>query len=229
MSPIRAVLFDVDFTLAKPGPELGPEGYVRIGARHGLTLDPSRFDDARDAALVHLERHPDFDHDDAIWFAFTERIVLGMGGAQPASYDCAVEITKGWEQHENFELYEDVLPVMDELRRAGLKIGLVTNSSRDVDAFARHHALDVDATIGSLDHGKTKPHASIFAALLDLLDVDAADAAMVGDTIADDIEGALALGMRAVLVDRYGRHPDYESRLEDLYGLPAALGLPRPA
>jgi HAD superfamily hydrolase (TIGR01662 family) len=229
MSPLRAVLFDVDFTIARPGPELGPEGYVRIGARHGLTLDPLQFDTARDAALVDLERHPDFDHDDEIWFAFTERIVLGMGGAQPASYACAVEITKGWELHENFELYEDVLPVLEELRRAGLKIGLVTNSSRDVHAFAQHHALDVDATIGSLDHGKTKPHASIFAALLELLDVEPADAAMVGDTLADDIEGALALGMRAVLVDRYGRHPGFEPRLEDLYGLPAALGLPRPA
>jgi putative hydrolase of the HAD superfamily len=229
VSPIRAVLFDVDFTLAKPGPELGPEGYARIGSRHGLTLDPSSFDAARDAALEHLERHPEHDHDDAIWYAFTERIVIGMGGTQPASYACAVEITKGWERHENFELYEDALPVLDEIRRAGLKIGLVTNSSRDVHAFAQHHALDVDATIGSLAHGKTKPHASIFAALLDLLDVEPADAAMVGDTLADDIEGALALGMRAVLVDRYGRYPGYEPRLEDLYGLPAALGLPRPA
>jgi HAD superfamily hydrolase (TIGR01549 family) len=229
VSPIRAVLFDVDFTLARPGPELGPEGYVRIGSRHGLTLDPSSFDAARDAALEHLERHPEHDHDDAIWYAFTERIVIGMGGTQPASYACAVEITKGWERHENFELYEDALPVLDEIRRAGLKIGLVTNSSRDVHAFAQHHSLDVDATIGSLEHGKTKPHASIFAALLDLLDVEPADAAMVGDTLADDIEGALALGMRAVLVDRYGRHPGYQPRLEDLYGLPAALGLPRPA
>ena len=30
---LRAVLFDVDFTLAKPGPDLGPEGYRRLGAR----------------------------------------------------------------------------------------------------------------------------------------------------------------------------------------------------
>src|SRR5881396_415410 len=35
---LRAVVFDVDFTLAKPGPDLGPEGYRRIGARHGLDL-----------------------------------------------------------------------------------------------------------------------------------------------------------------------------------------------
>jgi len=229
MAALRAVLFDVDFTLARPGPELGPEGYVRIGARHGLTLDPAAFEEARDAALVDLTRHPELDHDDEIWFAFTERIVLGMGGTQPSSHACAVEITRGWELHENFELYEDTLPVLDELRAAGLKIGLITNSARDVEAFARHHALDVDAAIGSIAHGKSKPHASIFAAVLSLLEVEPADAAMVGDSVEDDIDGALALGMRAILVDRLGRHPGFEPRLEDLYGLPAALGLPRPA
>jgi hypothetical protein len=52
--PVRAIVFDVDFTLARPGPDLGPEGYERLGARHGLTLDPSRYDDARRAALVDL-------------------------------------------------------------------------------------------------------------------------------------------------------------------------------
>ncbi len=224
---LRAVLFDVDFTLARPGPELGPEGYVRSGDRHGLALDAARFDEARNAALTELKRHPELDHDDEIWFAFTERIVLGMGGTPPASHACAVEITRGWERHENFELYEDTLPVLEELRAAGLKIGLVTNSARDVEAFARHHRLEVDAAIGSVGHGKTKPHASIFAAVLERLGVEPAAAAMVGDTVEDDIEGALAIGMRAVLVDRLGRYPNFEPRVEDLYGLPAALGLPR--
>ncbi len=226
---LRAVLFDVDFTLARPGPELGPEGYVRSGDRHGLALDAARFDAARNAALVDLKRHPELDHDDEIWFAFTERIVLGMGGTPPASHACAVEITRGWERHENFELYEDTLPVLEELRAAGLKIGLVTNSARDVEAFARHHRLEVDAAIGSVGHGKTKPHASIFAAVLERLGVEPAAAAMVGDTVEDDIEGALAIGMRAVLVDRLGRYPNFKPRVEDLYGLPAALSLPRRA
>jgi FMN phosphatase YigB (HAD superfamily) len=169
---LQAVLFDVDFTLVRPGPELGPEGYVRAGARHGLTLDPARYDDARIAALVDLKQHPELDHDDTIWFAFTERIVLGMGGVSPASHACAVEITRGWERHENFELYEDTMPVLGELRDAGLKIGLVSNSARDVLGFARHHAIEVDAGISSFHHGKTKPHASIFRAVLELLDVE---------------------------------------------------------
>ena len=222
---LQAVLFDVDFTLARPGPELGPEGYVRAGARHGLMLDPACYEQARVAALVELKLHPDFKHDDTIWFAFTERIVRGMGGTAPDAEACAIEITRGWERHENFELYEDTLPVLEVLRSAGLKIGLVSNSARDVGAFARHHALDVDAGISSFQHGKTKPHASIFRAVLDLLEVAPSEAAMVGDTIEADIEGALALGMQAVLVDRLDQYPSYEPRIQDLRGLPVALGL----
>ncbi len=227
VSRLRAVLFDVDFTLVRPGPELGPEGYERAGSRHGLTLVPDRYDEARLAALADLHRSPDFEHDEAVWVAFTERIVLGMGGRQPESYACAVEITRGWEQHANFELYEDTLPVLEELRRAGVKIGLVSNSARDVHEFARHHALEIDAGISSFHHGKTKPHSSIFRAVLDLLEVEPADATMVGDTLEDDVEGARAIGMHAILLDRLGLHPDFEPRLESLYALPAALGLPR--
>ena len=222
---LSAVLFDVDFTLARPGPELGPDGYVRAGARHGLTLDPVLYEQGRLSALATLERHPELEHDDEIWFAFTERIVLAMGGTQPASYDCAVEITRGWERHDNFELYDDTIPVLAALRRAGLKLGLVSNSARDVHEFARHHGLDVDAGISSFHHGRTKPDASIFRAVLDLLGVEPADAAMVGDTIADDIDGARALGMHAILLDRQGLNPDFEPRAESLLELPSLLGL----
>ena len=222
---LRAVLFDVDFTLARPGPELMPEGYVRCGARHGLSLEASRYEAARDAAFVDLKRHPELDHDEEIWVAFTERIVVGMGGTKPVSMDVALELTSRWEHHENFELYEDVLPVLEVLRGAGLKIGLVSNSARDMRDFARHHALEIEAGISSFHHGKTKPHASIFTAVLDLLEVEPGDAAMVGDTFEDDIAGALAVGMRAVLVDRLGLNEDYQPRIDNLYALPAALGL----
>ena len=223
---LRAVLFDVDFTLARPGPELMPEGYVRCGERHGIVLDPDRYEQARQTALRDLKRHPELDHDEEIWIAFTERIVLGMGGEREAAHEVAVELTSGWTRHENFVLYEDALPVLRRLRAAGLKIGVVSNSARDVREFATHHALEIDAGISSFHHGKTKPHASIFRAVLELLEVEPADAAMVGDTVEDDIEGALAVGMRAVLVDRLRLRQEFAPRIDDLYALPAALGLP---
>jgi HAD superfamily hydrolase (TIGR01662 family) len=225
VAELKAVLFDVDFTLARPGPELSPDGYVRAGERHGLALDPARYEEARDAAFVDLHRHPELEHDEEIWYRFTERIIRGMGGDADAAYDCAIEITRGWERHENFELYDDVADTFAAIRAAGLGIGLVSNSARDVREFARHHALDVDAGISSFHHGRTKPHASIFRAVLDLLEVAPAEAAMVGDQIADDIEGALAIGMRAVLLDREELHPEFEPRVTGLRELLPLLGV----
>ena len=93
---IRAVLFDVDFTLAKPGPDLGPEGYRILGARFGLDLDPSRYDEARMSAIETLERHPELEHDEEVWVAFTERIVRGMGGEADEARACALEMTRAW-------------------------------------------------------------------------------------------------------------------------------------
>jgi HAD superfamily hydrolase (TIGR01549 family) len=224
---LGAVLFDVDFTLVRPGPELGPEGYRRLGERFGLELDPSRYDDARFAAQADLKRHPELEHDDELWIAFTVDIIRGMGGAGPAVQACAVEMVALWEHSHNFVLFEDTVPALGELRRHRLRIGLVSNTGRNLAAFVEHHGLDVDVAVGSRAHGKTKPDPSIFEAALVALDVEASAAAMVGDSIEDDIEGALALGMRALLLDRAGRFPDFEPRLNDLFGLPAALGLVR--
>jgi putative hydrolase of the HAD superfamily len=222
---VSAVLFDVDFTLAKPGPDLGPEGYQRMGARYGLDLEPRRYEEARRAALETLQRHPELEHDEEIWILFTERIIRGMGGESERAYECATEMTLAWEHAHNFELYEDVLPTLDDLRRRGLRIGLVSNTARDLDEFVRHHSLDVDAALSARAHGRVKPHESIFRAVLELLDVPPGQAAMVGDTPEDDVEGARALGMRAFLLDRDGRFPDERDRLTDLRELPAALGL----
>jgi len=222
---LRAVLFDVDFTLAKPGPDLGPEGYQLLGKRFGLELDPTRYADARAAAVEAVERHPELDHDEEVWVLFTERIIRGMGGDSDRAYECAVEMTQAWEHAENFELYEDTLPVLAALREHRLKIGLVSNTGRDLNAFIGHHALDVDAAVSSGAHGKTKPHPAIFQSALEQLGVSPEEAAMVGDSPEDDVEGAKALGMRAFLVDRDDRFPEVEERLPDLLALPAALGL----
>jgi FMN phosphatase YigB (HAD superfamily) len=80
--------------------------------------------------------------------------------------------------------------------------------------------------LSSAAFGRTKPHPTIFRAVLERLDVASGDAAMVGDSLEDDIEGAQAAGIqRAFLVDRENRFPEAENRLPDLFALPAALGL----
>jgi putative hydrolase of the HAD superfamily len=221
---LRAVIFDVDFTIAQPGPDLGPDGYRRLGARYGLALDPALYEEARKQAFASLRRHPELDHDEEIWYLFTERIITGMGGSGD-TYAAAVEMTNLWEHAHHFELFDDVLPALAELRARGLKIGLLSNTARDLELFVQHHGLAVDAVLTSRAHGKTKPHETIFRRMLELLQLPPGDAAMVGDTIEDDIDGAQAVGMRAVLVDREGRYPEAADRIESLAALPLALGL----
>ena len=225
---LRAVLFDVDFTISRPGPELGAAGFVQMGARHGLALDAARHAEARAAASAAFRRHPELHHDDELWVAFTEDIIRGLGGSGPGVATCAREMVLAWEQHGNFDLYEDAPPVLEELRRYGLRVALVSNTGRELDGFVDHHLLDVDVAIASRAHGRTKPHPSIFEAALEALGVGADEAVMVGDSIEDDMEGAAQVGLPGILIDRDGRHPGYSPRLLDLYGLPAALGLVRP-
>ena len=223
---LKAVLFDVDFTLFRPGPELGPEGYRRVGERHGLTLEPQRYDEARRNAIVSLQGDRDLVHDEEVWVAFTEQIVRGMGGDADGAHECATDMVREWERHENFALYEDAVPALDDLRRRGLKIGLISNGARDLEEFVAHHALEVDAMVGSRAHGRVKPDPSIFTAALTALGTAAEETAMVGDSFEDDIAGARALGMRAILLDRDGLRPDEPERIDTLLALPAALGLP---
>jgi putative hydrolase of the HAD superfamily len=226
VTDLRAVLFDVDFTIARPGPELGPEGYRRLGARFGLELDPSRYGEAREKAVEGIRRHPELEHDEEIWVAFTERIIRGMGGDADSAYECAVEMTRAWEHAEHFELFDDALPVLGELSAQGLKLGLVSNTGRNLDEFVSHHRLEVDAALGSGAFGRTKPHPTIFRAVLERLEVEPSGAAMVGDSPEDDVEGARAAGIeRAFLLDREDRYPELDDRLPDLFALPAALGL----
>jgi putative hydrolase of the HAD superfamily len=222
---LRAVLFDVDFTLFRPGPELGPDGYLRAGGRHGLTLDGSRYDAARLAAMAALQHHPELEHDEDVWITFTVDVIRGMGGDPARARGCAIDIVREWERHENFFLYDDALAAIALLRHRGKRIGLVSNGQRDLEEFAEHHGLDVDVAVGSKHHGYVKPHRSIFEAALAALDVGPDEAAMVGDSPADDIEGARALGMRAILLDRDGVHPDQPDRIRALDELQTVLGL----
>ena len=222
---LRAVLFDVDFTIAKPGPDLGPEGYRQLGERFGLDLDPERYAEARAHAVGTVERHPELDHDEEVWVLFTEQIIRGMGGNTDRAYECAVEMTRAWEHAHNFQIFEDVLPTLAQLRASSLKLGLVSNTGRDLDEFVAHHGLEVDAAVSSGAHGKTKPHPTIFLSALKRLEVEPADAVMIGDSIEDDVEGAKAVGMRGFLLDRENRYPGVEEKLTDLRALPAALGL----
>jgi putative hydrolase of the HAD superfamily len=198
-----AVFFDVDFTLIYPGPTFRAEGYRRFAERHGMTVDESAFDGAVLSAAPLLDGPQDA-YDAEIFVKYAAHIIEQMGGRGSGVDACAREIYREWAVCQHFELYEDVPDVLRELAGAGVRIGLISNSHRCLASFESHFELRglISAAVSSSDHGYLKPHASIFQVALEKVNVVAADAVMVGDNVRQDIEGALAVGMRAVLLHR---------------------------
>jgi putative hydrolase of the HAD superfamily len=201
----QAVFFDVDFTLIHPGPTFQGLGYQEFCARYGIHVDPAAFDSAVAAAASALDATGVL-YDAEIFIRYTRQIIEHMGGAGPLVGDAARDIYDQWSVCDHFSLYEDVPEVLRSIHAAGIKIGLISNTQRCLSSFQTHFALEglFAVTVSSADHGYMKPHPSIFEAALMTVGVSPADAVMVGDSLAHDIEGARQLGMRAVLVTRAG-------------------------
>jgi putative hydrolase of the HAD superfamily len=218
---IKAAVFDVDFTLITPGVTFRAEGYREFCTRHGMDVDVSRFDHALASAAPLLDHPEDTPYADEIYVNYTRRIIEGMGGQGEGLDACAREIYGEWAACHHFDLYDEVTTVLHELAAAGIRIGLVSNSHRSLASFQEHFELQdvISGAVSSSEHGLMKPHPSIFRAALNLLDVPAAQAVMVGDSVRQDVEGALRVGMRAVLLNRLGVPHPREAEL-------AALGVP---
>ena len=118
---------------------------------------------------------------------------------------------------------------LTELSVRGLILGVISNSHRSLAAFAEHFRLDslITAAVSSAEHGFMKPHRSIFEQALQRDGAEAAEAVMVGDSLKADIEGALASGLRGILLRRSGdlpRHvPSEVPVIRTLAELPALL------
>ena len=215
----RAVFFDVDFTLIYPGPMFRGEGYRTFCAGYGIEADPAKFEAAVASAAALLNGPEEYDA--GIFVTYTRHIIEKMGGRGPRIDECAREIYAEWAACQHFQLYDDVPAALRELNAAGIRVGLISNSHRCLASFQSHFELQglISATISSSDHGFMKPHPSIFAAALQLVNVAANEAVMVGDSVRQDVDGALAAGMRAILLHRAQGEHDCQRAL-------AARGVP---
>lgn len=112
------------------------------------------------------------------------------------------------------------IETVEAVKRAGLRLGIVSNTAWGSDSppwraeLVRHGLSDrVDAAVFCADVGFRKPHAAPFRRALDLVGAAPERTAFVGDSIRWDIEGSRALGMTPILVAptpaELGQEPDY--------------------
>lgn len=207
--PIRAVFFDVDFTLIHPGEIFQGPGYARTCAAHDVTVDAARFDAAVNRALPMLDDLADPLYDHGLFIRYTAAIIEHMGGTGGGVTRAATEIYDQWAANHHFDLYDDVYDVLPALAARGLELGVISNSHRSLEAFTAHFELDryVRTHVSAHPNRYMKPHPSIFEAALAAARVGAHEALMVGDSLKADVEGALGAGLRAAWLRRSGDVP----------------------
>lgn len=206
---IRAIFFDVDFTLIYPGPTFQAEGYRRACAAHGIIVDPARFDEATAASSFILDEVEEQIYSHDVFIHYTASIIEKMGGRGANVVEVAREIYDQWSVNHHFEMYDDAAPVLTTLQERGFIVGAISNSHRSLDAFREHFSLGgiITISVSGFEHGYMKPHRSIFDAALERASVAPAEAMMVGDSLKHDIEGAINAGWHAVLLRRSGEIP----------------------
>jgi putative hydrolase of the HAD superfamily len=106
-----------------------------------------------------------------------------------------------------FRAYPDAAPALTGLRERGLALVCVSNWDCSLPDVLERVGLAgrLDGVVASATAGRRKPDPGIFAAGLELAGCDDPGAALVvGDTPQEDIAGAEAAGIPAVLIDRDG-------------------------
>lgn len=127
-------------------------------------------------------------------------------------------------------IFDDTMPVLDNLQRHGVPMGLISNTPYPGEAHREeledHGLAEYFAfTLFSSDEGTTKPHPRLFQRAIDRLGLTPDRIAYVGDRPIDDVTGAQHAGMKGVLIDREGRFDPAESTVspdqvcQRLYGL----------
>jgi putative hydrolase of the HAD superfamily len=124
-----------------------------------------------------------------------------------------------------FVAFPDVAPALTALRERGLRLVVVSNWDCSLSEWLDRAGVGalVDGTVSSAVVGAAKPAPAVFEAGLELAGCTAAQALFVGDSLVNDVEGARAAGLRAVLVQRAGDPPPGVEAVRSLVELSAIV------
>ncbi len=183
---LRRLLADAGFEVDEERAAAGFGAEIAYYLDHHLEgSDPAALDELRDRCAEVLRaalRLPDLDH------ATARRVMLGS---------------------LEFTAFADARPALRDLREAGHALVVVSNWDCSLPEFLRPPGLLnlVDEVVSSAVVGAAKPDPAPFRHALELAGAAPAEALHVGDSLENDVAGARAAGVRAVLVDRAGSAP----------------------
>lgn len=229
-----AVILDAAGTLIEVAEPVGST-YARVAARHRIVLEageveqrfrraletapPLAFPGADAGTLPALEKG---------WWRAVAGNAFGAARKHAAFEACFDELFAYYASANAWRVFPDAEPALGALRSRGLRLAVVSNFDRRLVGLLGELGLAAffDRILPSAAAGAAKPDAAIFHRAIAALGVVPPAALHVGDRLREDVEGAAAAGLVAVLLDRAGQRPSLPPgvrALASLADLPALV------
>ncbi len=209
---VKVIFFDAAGTLFRVRGSVG-EIYAGAARQFGVVADPVRLQQSfvcafRTASARGLpkDRGLDQEHAERLWWMSVVQDAFGTdmpARILPEYFEVVFEL---FRRAEAWQLYPDCRETLRKLRGYGYRLGVISNfDSRLHDLLAN---LEIESqfeqVIISWRVGAAKPDPAIFRAALRAMGSAPRQSLHVGDSAAEDVEGALNVGMHAILLDRPG-------------------------
>ena len=209
----QVIFFDAAGTLIEVRGGVG-EIYSRVAREFGFEADPSALQQnfARAFRLQPPMAFPAGTLEDKLhelekdwWRNLVKDVFAGLGSF-PRFDSFFNQIFERFRGSEFWRVYDDVAPTLTELKRRGLRLGVISNFDSRLHDVLRACGLDhfFDSIHISTRAGAAKPDPAIFQAALSHHLIEPEGAWHVGDSLREDVEGARGAGLRAFLIDRRG-------------------------
>jgi putative hydrolase of the HAD superfamily len=202
--PIRVISLDAGGTLIEPLPSVG-HVYAQVAAEHGeADLDP---DELTRHFLRQWKEKKDFGYTRACWRNLAAKTF------QRGRLEFFDQLYQRFTRADVWRVYPDVFPALRELREAGLQLAVISNWDERLRPLLAELGLDpfFDVITISLETGCQKPAPEIFQKTAASLGIMPGEMLHVGDSWAEDLEGAIGAGMKGLLLDRSGERRGSET------------------
>lgn len=208
---VKTVFFDAGSTLIYPDPPVG-DVYARALRRAGIRADGGevqrQFERTWRRSLQRRSSgnlgYGSTESEGMDWWRRVVRDSFAPFG-QPADFEeVFVSLWDHFASRAAWRIYEDVLPTLDALDRAGVRAGLISNWDVRLVGLLDELRLRerLQWVVISCQVGAEKPGRAIFQRALDECSLPPENVAHVGDSYTEDVTGARAAGLHAVWLRR---------------------------
>jgi putative hydrolase of the HAD superfamily len=211
-SDLKVIFFDAAETLFRTRGSVG-DIYLKIAQKYGSAatkeaIDEAFFKEFKNRPAPVISGEVSSDERTAIekrWWYNVVKEVFAEVGMIPSFEDYFQEVYAIFKGSQGWELFPETIEVLTEIRKKGYQTGMITNF--DTRVYEVNRALGIEHLIDSMtlssEAGAPKPDPRIFKKALENHQIQPEEALHVGDSLSDDVRGALKAGLQAILIDRH--------------------------